>query len=65
LGAEKSRGERAYDNGKFQVLFKHVFWVLTDGAQQAMSKTLTIELNINEKQKLRSENTASNETREP
>ncbi|PKX90444.1 uncharacterized protein P174DRAFT_413317 [Aspergillus novofumigatus IBT 16806] len=32
---------------------------------QAMSKTLTIELNINEKQKLRSENTALNETREP
>ncbi|KAF4221923.1 hypothetical protein CNMCM8980_006191 [Aspergillus fumigatiaffinis] len=32
---------------------------------QAMSKTLIIELNINEKQKLRSENTAMNETREP
>jgi hypothetical protein len=30
-----------------------------------MSKTLIIELNINEKQKLRSENTAMNETREP
>ncbi|GFF81311.1 conserved hypothetical protein [Aspergillus lentulus] len=32
---------------------------------QAMSKTLIIELNINEKQKLRSENTALNQTREP